>query len=301
MNRTCIFCNQSKNIKLFKPEHIIPQTLGNSLIIETVCEECNNFFSIYDQEIGNYFKFERILYIVREKHPSDVKVLDSSTNCPEIKIPGILKYDRILNCYNGVLNSHYYYDNGKKKLFTDKAHEKLIQSTVFQPKIEAKRIPLEEQMKYQPQVKTDPYKSKDYTEKVEKAILKITYELITLILGESIKNFSSMKYIKNYLFNESSERHIRVISVEGYKESEVKIHHLYVQIIDQDILVYMRYFGEHDFMIIVPIEKNKEVTYEKDYNLIKINPQKPNQILKEKAEIFTKEYLKEIKMKKISE
>ncbi|MED3180211.1 HNH endonuclease [Bacillus thuringiensis] len=60
-SRTCRFCGKSQpEVSFNKEAHVIPHMLGNQYLLSKYeCDECNQYFSILENQLGNYTLFIR--------------------------------------------------------------------------------------------------------------------------------------------------------------------------------------------------------------------------------------------------
>ncbi|NUU63062.1 HNH endonuclease [Paenibacillus agri] len=101
---TCLFCNQSPPDVTFKKEaHVIPAGLGNrTLFYLNECDNCNDRFSHYENELVNYLTFDRI-FISAQKRPG--------SGAPKFKQKG-KQSELKMNPDNGSLNISIFEQEG---------------------------------------------------------------------------------------------------------------------------------------------------------------------------------------------
>lgn len=63
-DRKCIFCDLSyPDTSFYTKAHLMPQCLGNKRVLSyKECDECNNHFSVFENDIANYLGYNRIFF-----------------------------------------------------------------------------------------------------------------------------------------------------------------------------------------------------------------------------------------------
>jgi hypothetical protein len=110
----CIFCGQTEKNKFSSVEHIVPESMGNSLLVLPqgwVCNECNNYLSLIEKEVQerSVLGIERCRFgvITKKGKPSKAKTGNLIWEAiPEVK-------NRIYLTVTQKSESAYYLDQDK--------------------------------------------------------------------------------------------------------------------------------------------------------------------------------------------
>jgi len=130
--RKCRFCDEMMpNVKFRKDAHLIPQLMGNrNLISDFECDNCNSFFSKYENDIANFMGLSRTLSFLKGqdglpkfKNPDKNLIVgkDDESNDPKrIKIISV-----------GLENDHFKIDQEKKELIINSVKHPYTPIKVF--------------------------------------------------------------------------------------------------------------------------------------------------------------------------
>jgi hypothetical protein len=61
----CIFCKKEKTTAEFSSEHVFPESIGGSFLIDTVCRGCNSELgNKVDSKLADHFLVRLIRYVL---------------------------------------------------------------------------------------------------------------------------------------------------------------------------------------------------------------------------------------------
>lgn len=248
--KKCIICEKIKNNKDFNKEHIIPEAIGGSLTIDTVCKECNGKLgNEIDSKIINDFliKGQIVENEIKNKKNKEKVLFEklTSNKNPQIKLRAkrgkngeFEKWESntSLKSSSEDQNLHYiHYDSNKDKKIVLKDIEKLFKNKYGKilTEEEKKEIMYKMNNKYtHPEIEFNFTSTIDF-KKLTREFIKIAYETAHYILGEKYFDDVIGQDLKESLFNENhelidryAERGMELISYPKFKEIFNKINNL---------------------------------------------------------------------------
>lgn len=218
--KQCIICKEWKNESEFNKEHIIPESIGGSLIIDNVCKECNNKLGNTTDNIltENFLiKGELVRRKIKNKNNKEQVLFSKLTNIsnPKIKLKPkkdketgkFIRYETNTSVEEIDINQFNIAFDGNREI---EEISKQVQN-IFKKKYN-KTFNKEERdkLKYLLENKryvtnNDEFKC-DLTidfKKLSKPFIKIAYETAYYLLGESYLNDSyGNKLLKSLLNND---------------------------------------------------------------------------------------------------
>lgn len=229
--KQCIICKKFKEDDEFNIEHVIPESMGGSFIINNVCKKCNNYLGRIDSYAIN--NFISLLYInqlkirnkkekIKSPWPKTISKINSKIKAnPKISNDGEFlgyEYKTILISDNDKYILEYYENkdietiiNDANNLFSKKFHRKMNEEEIKSLK--------------------EKIKNKEYKEIKQELMASGTLDLRRLCL-EFIKIAYEIGHytLGNDYFNDSLGEEYRKILINDKKFNQTIINNLSLQI-----------------------------------------------------------------------